>query len=128
MRLLLDTHIVIWSMIGSPKLSNEARTILENCENELYVSSASIWEVAIKHAASPDEIPVTPELMIRFCRESGIIELPISFEHSQNVDSLPKHHNDPYDRMLIAQAVTEDMRLMSHDHKLPPYGEMVLSV
>ena len=128
MRLLLDTHIVIWAMVGSSKLSNEAREILEDIENELYVSSVSIWEVAIKHAARPQEIPVTPEQMIRFCRESGIIELPIRFEHSQKVCALPKYHNDPFDRMLVSQSVAEGMYLVTHDHKLPPYGKMILPI
>ena len=128
MRCLLDTHIVIWAMVGSKKLSGRARSILQDSENVFYVSSASIWEVAIKHSARPDEIPVTAEQMVRFCRNSGIWELPVQFKHSQAVSSLPSYHNDPFDRMLVAQAKEEGLSLLSHDRQLPPYGEFVVSV
>ena len=128
MRCLLDTHIVIWAMVGSKKLSGKARSILQDSENVFYVSSVSIWEVAIKHSARPDEIPVTAEQMVRFCRNSGIWELPVQFKHSQAVSSLPSHHNDPFDRMLVAQAREEELSLLSHDRQLPPYGEFVVSV
>jgi len=122
---LLDTQIVIWAMVGSAKLSDRARGILENAENLFFVSSASVWETAIKHAVKPEDIPVTAEQMTRFCRESGIVELPIRFSHSQRVSTLPMHHNDPFDRMLVAQAQEEGLRLLSHDGKLPPYGDFV---
>ena len=94
----------------------------------LYVSSASIWEVAIKHSARPDEIPVTAEQVVRFCRNSGIWELPVQYNHAKAVSSLPPHHNDPFDRMLVAQAREEGLSLLSHDSKLPPYGEFVVPV
>ncbi len=125
MKYLLDTQIVIWAMVGSPRLSDRARGILENVENEFFVSAASVWETAIKHAIKPDEIPVTSEQMVRFCRASGIVELPICFSHSQRISSLPMHHNDPFDRMLVAQAEEDGLRLLSHDGKLPLYGEFV---
>ena len=128
MRYILDTHIVIWAMVGSRKLSDAARSVLQDAENEFYVSTASVWEVAIKHSAKPDEIPVTAEQMIRFCRDSGISELPITFVHSQKVASLPLYHGDPFDRMLVAQALESGMRILSHDRKLPPYGDFVVSV
>lgn len=128
MRYLLDTHIVIWAMVGSAKLSAKARAILENPENILYVSSASIWEISIKNALKPSDIPITSEQMIRFCRDSGIIELPVRFCHSQRVSTVPMHHNDPFDRMLVAQAMEDGLSLMSHDGKLPAYGDMVLLV
>ena len=128
MRYLLDTHIVIWAMVGSAKLSSVARDILESTDSQLYVSSVSIWEIAIKHALRPTEMPVNASQMIRFCRESGIMELPVHFRHSQRVATLPLYHNDPFDRMLVAQAMEDGMRLLSHDQKLPPYGDVVLSV
>ena len=128
MRYLLDTHIVIWAMVGSRKLSDSARLILQDTGNVFYVSSASIWEVSIKHSARPNEIPVTSEQMIRFCRNSGIVELPVSFGHAQRVSLLPLHHNDPFDRMLVAQASEENLLLVSHDHRLPQYGTFVILV
>jgi len=128
MRYLLDTHIVIWAMVGSEKLSEMAYSILQNQGNVFYVSSASVWEVAIKHRVRPDDIPVTPEQMIRFCRDSGIEELPIRFGHAKRVSTLPNYHGDPFDRMLVAQASEENLLLVTHDRKLPPYGDFVAMV
>ena len=128
MRYLLDTHIVIWAMAGSKMLSDKARSILQAPGNSFYVSSASVWEVAIKHSVKPYEIPVTAEQVARFCRDSGIVELPVSFAHAQAVSRLLVHHNDPFDRMLVAQAMEEDLSILSHDGKLPPYGDFVVRV
>ena len=128
MKCLLDTHIVIWAMVGSEKLSSRVRDILESPDNLLYVSSVSVWEVAIKHALRPTEMPVTAARMIRFCHESGIVELPVGFRHSLRVATLPLLHNDPFDRMLVAQALEDGLSLLSHDKKLPPYGDVVIPV
>ena len=128
MRYLLDTHIVIWAMVGSKMLSEKARSILQTSGNLFYMSSASVWEVSIKHSVKPDEIPVTAEQVTRYCRESGITELPVSFAHAQAVSLLPSHHNDPFDRMLVAQAMEEGLFILSHDGKLPPYGDFVVRV
>ena len=128
MRYLLDTHIVIWSMVGSEKLSDRAYSILQNQGNVFYVSSASVWEVAIKHRVRPGDIPIAPEQMIRYCRDSGIMELPVRFEHANKASGMPVYHNDPFDRMLIAQASEENLLLLSHDRKLPPYGDFVVLV
>ena len=115
-------------MVGSKMLSDKARAILQTPDNSFYMSSASVWEVAIKHSVKPDEMPVTAEQVTRFCRESRISELPVSFAHAQAVSRLPAHHNDPFDRMLVAQAMEEDLAILSHDGKLPPYGDFVVRV
>ena len=128
MRYLLDTHIVIWAMVGSKMLSDKARAILQTSGNSFYMSSASVWEVAIKHSVKPDEIPVTAEQVTRFCRESGITELPVSLAHAQAVSRLPAYHNDPFDRMLVAQAMEEGLFILSHDGKLSSYGDFVVRV
>ena len=128
MRCLLDTHIVIWAMVGSAKLSTRALSILQDPDNTFYVSSASIWEVSIKHSVKPEDVPVTAEQMIRFCRNSGIVELPVRFDHAQKISMLPPYHNDPFDRMLVAQANEGGLALVSHDRRLPPYGDFVISV
>lgn len=128
MRFLLDTHIVIWAMVGSVKLSVRARKFLEDPDSVFYVSSASVWETAIKHAMNPESIPVTADQMVRFCRNSGIVELPVRHAHSQRVSLLPFYHTDPFDRMLVAQAQAESLKLMTHDAKLPPYGDVILTV
>lgn len=125
MDFLLDTHVVIWAMVGSAKLSARARAVLESSDGLLYVSAVSAWETAVKHALRPDAIPVTAAQMVRFCRESGIVELPVSFRHARRVAGLPPHHGDPFDRMLVAQAQEEGLRLLTHDGKLPPYGDFV---
>ncbi len=98
MRYLLDTHIVIWAMVGSKMLSDKARAILQTPDNAFDMSSASVWEVASKNSVKPNEIPVTAEQVTRFCRESRICELPVSFAHAQAVSRLPAHHSDPFDR------------------------------
>ena len=128
MRYLLDTHIVIWAMVGSKMLSDKARSILQASDNSFYMSSASVWEVAIKHSVKPDEIPVTAEQVTRFCRESGITELPVGFAHAQAVSWLPVYHNDPFDRMLVVQAKEEGLFVLTHDGRLPPYGDFVVRV
>jgi len=127
-RYLLDTQIVIWAMVGSARLSERAHAILEDPRNQFCVSSASIWETSIKHALKPESIPVSSGQMVRFCRESGITELPVMFAHAQRVAALPVYHNDPFDRMLVAQAQSEGLCLLSHDGKLPPYGDFVVQV
>lgn len=128
MRFLLDTHIVIWAMVGSVKLSVRARKFLEDSDSVFYVSSASVWEMAIKHAMKPELIPVTADQVVRFCRNSGIVELPVRYAHSQRVSLLPFYHADPFDRMLVAQAQVEGLKLMTHDAKLPLYGDVILTV
>ena len=115
-------------MVGSKMLSDKARAILQTPDNSFYMSSVSVWEVAIKHSVKPSEIPVTAEQVTRFCRESGIAELPVSFAHAQAVSRLPAHHNDPFDRMLVAQAMEENLSILSHDGKLPLYGNFVVRV
>ena len=109
-------------------LSDKARSILQTSGNSFYMSSASVWEVAIKHSVKPDEILVTAEQLTRFCRESGITELQVSFAHAQAVSRLPVYHNDPFDRMLVAQAIEEGLFVLTHDGKLPPYGDFVVRV
>lgn len=128
MRILLDTHVIVWAMVGSEMLTDRIKGLLADEESELYVSSASVWEVAIKHDKKPDQIPVTAEQVDRFCRECGIRQLPVRFRHALKVAGLEKIHEDPFDRILVAQAMDESMKLVSHDHRLPPYGDFVIEV
>lgn len=128
MRYLLDTHVIIWAMIDSDKLSRHARTVLSDANNDFYVSTASLWEIALKHDRRPEDIPVTAEQVCRYCDECGVRYMPIMPEHAAGVNSIENIHADPFDRMLISQAVCERMKLMSHDSKIQSYGDMVLSV
>lgn len=122
MRLLLDTHIYLWWLEDHPRLSEQARNKIINAA-EVYVSSASIWEASIK--AGIGKLDVDVDQLVLQIEASGFQELPISARHAAAVQSLPSLHNDPFDRLLVAQAVCEPLRLLTHDDKLKGYSELV---
>ena len=128
MRILIDTHVLIWAMVESPRLSSKARKILTEDGNEFFLSAASLWEIALKHGNSPGEMPVTPSLVQAFCLDSGISALNISFLHAARTISLPPIHANPFDRMLIAQAQCESLQLLTHDALIARYGDFVIKV
>ncbi len=128
MNLLLDTQIALWAITDSPKLGDKARALLLLPSAVIWISTASIWEMAIKHSLGRGDMPVSAEDAIRYFRESGYRFLPVEAEHVATVESLPPHHQDPFDRMLVAQAMTEPMRLLTRDAQLPAYGDWVESV
>ena len=128
MRLLLDTQIVLWALTGSSRLGATARTLIGDPANEVYVSTASIWEVAIKHALGRGDMPVNGARAAELCVLAGYRELPVTWRHAAGVDALPPLHSDPFDRILVAQADTEPMRLLSRDTAVAGYGAMVLPV
>lgn len=125
MRLLLDTQVFIWVTIDSPRLKTSARALLVEAE-ETYVSAASIWEIAIK--ARLGKIDADPREMTMAIEGSGFRELPVTTRHAAGVGDLPFHHHDPFDRLLIAQAISEPLRLVSADAMLARYSELVLLV
>ena len=125
MRLLLDTHIVIWCVDDDPKLSAAAWSMIEAAD-AVYVSSASLWEAAIKHRLG--KLAVEPERLAAAVTASGFLELPITFAHAVAVGRLSAHHRDPFDRMLIAQAISEPLHLLTADPQLVPYSELVRQV
>lgn len=121
MRVLLDTHLLLWAL-GSPhKLSAETRKLVDT--SEVYVSAASIWEISIKAALGKLKADVAQVLAA--LQPAGLGLLPITGEHAARVARLPAHHKDPFDRILIAQAVTEPMILLTNDKALEPYGDLV---
>ena len=128
MRILIDTHVIIWAMVESPRLSSKARKILTEDGNEFFLSAASLWEIALKHGNSPGDMPVTPSLVQAFCLDSGISALNISFLHAARTISLPPIHADPFDRMLVAQAQIESLKLLTHDELIARYGDFVIKV
>ena len=128
MRLLLDTHIALWALTGERHLGIKAQALIEDANNEVFVSSASLWEISIKHSLGRGDMPMSGADAARFFAEAGYRALPVTWQHAATVETLPLHHNDPFDRILIAQALSEPMRLVSRDQKLTSYGEMVLSV
>lgn len=125
MRLLLDTQVFVWVTMDSPKLGQQARaTLLEAAE--IYVSAASIWEISIK--ARLGKIDADPQRMARAIADSGFIELPVCARHAASVERLPLHHYDPFDRLLVAQAMSEPLRLITSDSMLEQYTDLVLKI
>jgi PIN domain nuclease of toxin-antitoxin system len=123
MRLLLDTHALIWFAENDSNLSAVARQALGDEANELSCSVASIWEMAIK--VSLGKLKLGSSLEPGFhqsLKENGFTILPVEYRHAAHVMSLPWHHRDPFDRLLVAQAVLEQMTLVSHDARLDEYG------
>lgn len=134
MKILLDTHIALWALADTAKLSNEVVRMLESGKNDVYYSMASVWEIAIKHMIKPEQMPMPEEEFVRLCEETGFVQLPIEMEHIFLLKTLtrPKDapkHNDPFDRLLLAQAKHEKMYFITHDSLIPYYGEeCVMSV
>ncbi|WIM06549.1 MAG: type II toxin-antitoxin system VapC family toxin [Candidatus Nitricoxidivorans perseverans] len=128
MRLLLDTQIVLWALTGSARLGAAAHDLIADPANEIYVSAASIWEIAIKHALGRGDMPVSGTRAAELCAEAGFRELPVAWRHTALVDTLPPIHADPFDRILVAQASAEPMRLLSRDATVVSYGAMAMAV
>lgn len=118
MRLLLDTHVAIWHFEDPALLSVEAREAIEDPTNALYLSAASVWEWAIK--AAQGKI-TTPGSLDEGARRAGFMELPVTWSHGRFASSLPLLHSDPFDRMLVAQAVAEDLVLVTRDLLVQQY-------
>jgi PIN domain nuclease of toxin-antitoxin system len=125
MRLLLDTHLVYWSYYESHRVPEEARKLMTEAER-VFVSSASIWEIAIKSRLG--KIKANPRRIIEHIRAAGFHELPVLMRHTVNVADMPMHHTDPFDRLLVAQAVSEPLHLITADSILKNYSEMVIVV
>lgn len=128
MRVLLDTHVALWALVDDRRLTVNARVAIANPDNSVTVSAASIWEIAIKHALGRSGIPFSANLAIRYFLQAGYQLLDVRPEHAATVETLPKLHGDPFDRMLVAQAITEPLRLMTHDHALAAYSDTIILV
>lgn len=121
MKLLLDTHLLLWAASSPEKLSKQAHAFLADEGNTLLFSVASIWEVAIKRSLGRDDFKVDPRLLRRGLLDNGYQELPITSEHAVSVESLPPIHRDPFDRLLIAQAMVEGILLLTADDHVGDY-------
>lgn len=128
MRLLLDTHIALWAIVDSPRLSAMARRLIQAAENDIHVSAASIWEIAIKHSLGRGDIPISGDAALGYFRAAGYRMLPIQPEHAAAVETLEPLHADPFDRLLIAQSLTEPLRLLTHDAMVARYNDTILLV
>lgn len=126
MRLLLDTHVLLWALGRPERLDAATRALLEDPETEVLFSAASIWEVAIKARLGRADFAVRPGEVARAARETGFAELPVRAAAAALVADLPPHHRDPFDRLLVAQAMAEPARLCTADPQLPPYSELVM--
>lgn len=128
MNLLLDTHVALWAITDSPRLSKKARELIESPRSTAWISAASVWEIAIKHALGRGDMPVSSQDAVRFFRESGYRFLPVEAEHAMAVEDLPPHHQDPFDRILVAQALVEPMRLITHDPMMARYSDTIIEI
>lgn len=128
MNLLLDTHILLWAAAYPEKLSDDAIQLIENPDNRLYFSAASIWEVVIKNSLQRPDFRVDPNLLRRGLIDNGYIELAISSAHALGVSRLPDLHKDPFDRILIAQAESEGFLLLTVDEQVLRYPGPVRGV
>lgn len=121
MKLLLDTHILLWAASEPDRLPETARQAIEDPQTQLIFSPASLWEVAIKSSLGRDDFRVDPRLLRRGLLDNGYAELPITGEHAVAVMGLPPIHRDPFDRMLIAQATSEGVQLLTVDEVVSRY-------
>jgi PIN domain nuclease of toxin-antitoxin system len=124
-RILLDTHLFLWTLDDSPKLSRQARELMTASGNECFVSAVSFWEIAIKAALRRRDFRLNTAGLIAAADAAGLKHVPFVAAHAVHVARLPRHHPDPFDRALIAQAVLEPLTLLTHDATLERYGSAV---
>lgn len=128
MRLLLDTHVALWAIADDERLSSRARNLISDPENEVHVSAASVWEVAIKHALSRKRMPVGGAEAQGYFDMAGYLPVGISAEHAAAVERLPSIHADPFDRILVAQSLVEPFRLLTHDKTVARYHDSIILI
>jgi len=120
-KLLLDTHLLLWAAGQPERLSKQARRLLSDPANELLFSAASLWEIAIKRNLGRADFKVEPRLLRRGLLDNGYRELAITSAHVLELDALPAHHKDPFDRILVAQALSEGITLLTVDPMVAKY-------
>ena len=129
MKILLDTHILLWTMLDRPLLSTKARDIISQNNDSCYYSLVSIWEIAIKHRLHPENLLSSGEDVMELCRETNIHSLSLNHEHIIAFESLRRRedapqHKDPFDQILISQAKAENMVFLTHDRTLQYYDDV----
>ena len=128
MKVLLDTHLLLWTSVRPDRLSNAARTLIDDPANELFFSVTNVWEVAIKRGLGRLDFDVDTRILRRGLLENGYTELPITSEHAIAVGLLPPIHKDPFDRILVAQALVEAITLLTSDPVVARYPGSVRAV
>ena len=121
MKLLLDTHLLLWAATENQKLPKPARRLIDSPDHELFFSAASLWEVAIKRGLGREDFKVDARLLRRGLLDNGYRELPILSDHVVATESLPPIHKDPFDRVLVAQATVEGITLVTTDALIAQY-------
>jgi PIN domain nuclease of toxin-antitoxin system len=127
-KLLLDTHLLLWAAHDPKRLTKAARALIENSESELIFSAASLWEITIKQSLGRQDFSVDARRLRRGLLDNGYAELPITSEHAINTGQLTHTHRDPFDRILLAQAMVEGVTLVTNDRKLATYPGPVRKV
>jgi len=127
MRVLLDTHVALWAVTGSARLSPLASSLVLQAD-EVFVSVASVWEIAIKHALGRGDMPVSAAQALQAFTDAGYTILPVQAAHAARVEQLPPLHADPFDRLLVAQALSEPLTLLTRDTKVAAYSDAVTLV
>lgn len=128
MNLLIDTHLLIWGAVAVQKLPPAAVTLMSDPDNQLHFSIASLWEIAITFAQGRPDFTVDPAPFRAGLLANGYLELPVEGRHCLAIPTLPPVHGDPFDRMLVAQAMTEGMQLLTADRRVAEYGGPVRMV
>jgi PIN domain nuclease of toxin-antitoxin system len=126
MKLLLDTHVLLWAAGSPERLPPDARVMLENVDNALLFSAASLWEIAIKRGLGRADFQIDARVLRRGLLDNGYMELPITSEHTVFIESLPPIHKDPFDRILVAQATVEGITLLTADEMVAQYPGPIL--
>ena len=127
MQALFDTHALLWFLTGDSRLPKRIRSRLLEPGTRLYFSPVSILEIAIKHSLKPNAMPCAPDEVRSVAEASGLCELPFSSKHASAIGGLPWLHRDPFDRMLLSQARTERIALLTHDDAIAGYGDGVVA-
>ena len=131
MNLLLDTHIALWAIEDNPRLSETARRLITDPDASITVGVVSLWEIAIKHALGRSGLhamPMSASVARSFFTRAGFAILPVKSEHVETLEGLQRLHDDPFDRMLVATALCEPLRLVTHDVALAAYSDTVVVV
>jgi PIN domain nuclease of toxin-antitoxin system len=128
LKLLLDTHLLLWAAGDPDRLSDEARALINAPDSALFFSVASLWEIAIKRGLGREDFRVEPRVLRRGLLDNGYNELAIASEHAVSIDVLPNLHKDPFDRLLVAQAMVEGVTLLTSDDKVFAYGGPIRKV
>ena len=126
MNILLDTHMAIWALLDSPKLTNKAKQLITDPDNTIYYSVVSVWEVLLKHSGHADNMDLSAEVFSDSCKDAGFIPLALLDKHVLTAGRFPlevEGHKDPFDRLLLAQAKTGNMSFLTHDRRLSNYPE-----